>query len=129
MAFRGSKVFVSMTLGDAGVVTALRGRDGRELWQISEQLAEATSFNAVAAGKGIVAAVGQDDKVDGTKTLLGGGFNPETGAELWLAEAGETGGSGRAGAITVGRDAVYVSGRISAPNASTEMTTQAYATQ
>lgn len=129
MAFRGGKVFVSMTLADAGVVTALRGRDGRELWQISEQLAEATSFNAVAAGKGIVAAVGQDDKADGTKTLLVVGFNPKTGAGLWLAEAGEIGGSGRAAAVTVGKDAVYVSGRIAAPNASSEMTTRAYATQ
>lgn len=77
MAFRGGKVFVSMTADDTGIVTALRGRDGRELWQASERIDEATSFWAVAVGKGIVAAVGENDKADGSSKLLIVAFNPK----------------------------------------------------
>ncbi len=129
MAFRGGKVFVSMTVDDTGIVTALRGRDGHELWQVTEKLGEATSFRAVAAGKGIVVAVGDDEKADGSRTLLVVGFNPKTGAGLWLAEAGETGGSAEAAAVTVGREAVFVTGQVRAPGSSAEMTTRAYATK
>ena len=129
MAFRGGKVFVSMTVDDTGIVTALRGRDGHELWQVTEKLGEATSFRAVAAGKGIVVAVGDDEKADGSRTLLVVGFNPKTGAGLWLAEAGETGGSAEAAAVTVGREAVFVTGQVRAPGSSAEMTTRTYATK